>query len=142
MTSASIAHVVRSEWVKFRSVRGWVVGMLVAGALTLVLGVFAAGNATIGCGPTLSGKACLPKVPIGPGGEAVTDSFYFVRQPLAGNGSITVRVTSLTTLISTGSAAGPVGQGPPNPLADMHKGLVPCPGSERASSGRPAALSR
>jgi ABC-type transport system involved in multi-copper enzyme maturation permease subunit len=28
----------------------------------------------------------------------VTDSFYFVRQPLAGNGSITVQVTSLTGL--------------------------------------------
>ena len=28
----------------------------------------------------------------------MTDSFYFVRQPLAGNGSITVRVTSLTGL--------------------------------------------
>ena len=35
-------------------------------------------------------------VPLGPGGEAVTDSFYFVHRPLAGDGSITVRVTSLT----------------------------------------------
>lgn len=125
MTSASIAHVVRAEWIKFRSVRGWVIGMLVAALLTLFVGVFAAGNVSIGCGPTLSGKACLPKVPIGPGGEAVADSFYFVRQPLAGSGSITARVTSLTTLISTGSAAGPVGQGPRNPLANMQKGLVP-----------------
>jgi hypothetical protein len=125
VTSTSIAPVVRSEWIKFRSVRGWVVGMLVAGVLTLLVGVFAAGNVSIGCGPTLSGKACLPKIPIGPGGEAVTDSFYLVRQPLAGNGSITVRVTSLRTLISTGSAAGPVGQGPRNPLANMHEGLVP-----------------
>ncbi len=82
MTTASIAHVVRSEWIK-------------------------------------------PKVPTGPGGEAVNDSFYIVRQALAGNGSITVRVTSLTTLISTGGEAGPVGQGPRNPLANMHKGLVP-----------------
>ena len=47
----------------------------------------------------LSGAACLPRVPLGPGGEAVTDSFYFVHQPLAGNGSITVRVTSLTGLL-------------------------------------------
>jgi hypothetical protein len=31
-----------------------------------------------------------PAVPVGPGGEPVTDSFYFVHRPLAGNGSITV----------------------------------------------------
>jgi ABC-type transport system involved in multi-copper enzyme maturation permease subunit len=36
---------------------------------------------------------------VGPGGEPVTDNFYFVRQPLAGNGGITVRVTSLTSLL-------------------------------------------
>jgi hypothetical protein len=48
--------------------------------------------------PGRSGQGCAVP-PVGPGGEAVTDSFYFVRQPLAGNGSITVRVTSLTGLI-------------------------------------------
>jgi ABC-type transport system involved in multi-copper enzyme maturation permease subunit len=36
----------------------------------------------------------------------VSDSFYFVRQPLAGNGSITVRVTSLTGLIPSRNGAG------------------------------------
>ena len=52
--------------------------------------------------------AC-PAPPTGPGGEWVNDSLYFVRQPLAGNGSLTVRVTSLTGLYSThgGIAAGP-----------------------------------
>ncbi len=91
---------VRAEWTKFRSVRGWVVGMLLAAVLTIFLGVFAAANGQIGCqmngGPLKTGKACLPYVPHGPGGEIVTDSFYFVRQPLTGSGSITVRVTSLT----------------------------------------------
>jgi len=122
---AAFRYVVRAEWIKFRSVRGWVIGMIVAALLTLLFGIFLAGNASIGCGPTLSGRACLPKVPIGPGGEAVTDSFYFVRQPLVGSGSLTVRVTSLATMISTGGDAGPVGQGPRNPLANMQKGLVP-----------------
>jgi ABC-type transport system involved in multi-copper enzyme maturation permease subunit len=122
---AAFRHVVRAEWVKFRSVRGWVIGMIVAALLTLFVGVFLAGNASIGCGDTLSGAACLPKVPIGPGGEAVTDSFYFVSQPLASGGSLTVRVTSLATLISTGGQVGPVGQGPRNPLANMHRGVVP-----------------
>jgi ABC-type transport system involved in multi-copper enzyme maturation permease subunit len=37
-----------------------------------------------------------PTVPIGPDGEPVTDSFYFVHRPLAGNGSITVSVSALS----------------------------------------------
>jgi ABC-type transport system involved in multi-copper enzyme maturation permease subunit len=91
---------VRAEWVKFRSVRGWVTGMILAAALMVFIGVFAAANANIGCqingGPPKSGKACLPQIPHGPNGEVVSDSFSFVHQPLTGNGSITARVTSLT----------------------------------------------
>jgi ABC-type transport system involved in multi-copper enzyme maturation permease subunit len=90
----------RAEWTKFRSVRGWVIGMILAALLTIFIGVFAAANASIGCqmngGPQRSGKACLPYVPRGPGGQIVTDSFSFVRQPLTGNGTVTARVTALT----------------------------------------------
>ena len=90
----------RAEWTKFRSVRGWVIGMILAAILTIFLGIFTAANAGIGCqmngGPVRTGKACLPYIPYGPGGEVVTDSFYFVRQPLTGNGTMTARVTSLT----------------------------------------------
>ena len=92
--------VLRAEWTKFRSVRGWVIGMILAALLMIFIGVFAAANASIGCsingGPQKTGKACLPHVPHGPGGEVVTDSFSFVRQPLTGNGTITARVTALT----------------------------------------------
>ncbi|MGE5292665.1 MAG: ABC transporter permease subunit [Micromonosporaceae bacterium] len=92
--------VLRAEWTKFRSVRGWVIGMLLAALLTIFIGVFAAANAHIGCGISgglqKTGKACLPYVPHGPGGEIVTDSFSFARQPLTGNGSITARVMALT----------------------------------------------
>ena len=92
--------VLRAEWIKFRSVRGWVIGMILAALLTIFLGVFAAANGSIGCqingGPVKTGKACLPYIPHGPGGEVVTDSFAFARQPLTGNGTITARVTSLT----------------------------------------------
>jgi hypothetical protein len=91
---------IRSEWTKFRTVRGWVAGMIMAALLTVLVGLLAAAGSSIGCqranGVQLSGKACLPYIPHGPGGEVVTDSFYFVHQPLAGNGTITVRVTSLT----------------------------------------------
>ena len=91
---------VRAEWIKFRSVRGWVIGMILAALLTIFLGVFGAANANIGCqingGPVKTGKACVPYIPHGPGGQIVTDSFYFARQPLTGNGTITAEVTSLT----------------------------------------------
>lgn len=107
----------RAEWTKFRTVRGWLIGMILAAILTFALGVLTA-NATIGCGPTKEGKACLPKIPIGPGGEAVNDTFYFVHQTLAGNGTITVRVTSLAEKVASGGGGGPApaaGQGQPAP---------------------------
>jgi ABC-type transport system involved in multi-copper enzyme maturation permease subunit len=123
----SFAWALRAEWVKFRTVRGWLIAMFIAVLLTVLLGIFAAGNVNIGCqngpnGPVLTGQACTPHYPLGPGGEAVTDSYYFVRQPLAGNGSITVRVTSLTGL--HGGGGGPRAAGS-NPLAGMSKGVVP-----------------
>ena len=115
----------RAEWTKFRSVRGWVIGMILAALLTIFLGVFAAANSNIACqnrpgGRVLTGKACLPYIPHGPGGEVVSDSFYFVRQPLTGNGSITVRVTSLTGEYATGNRAPAQGQGP-----TLTAGLMP-----------------
>jgi ABC-type transport system involved in multi-copper enzyme maturation permease subunit len=121
---AGFGPAIRSEWVKFRSVRGWIIGMIVAGLLILLTGVFLAGNGSIGCqngpnSPPMTGKACLPPVPIGPGGEAVSDSFYFVHQPLVGNGSITIRVTSLTGIYRQGLAQ--AGQAPP----PAQKGLEP-----------------
>jgi hypothetical protein len=95
--------------------------MIVAVLLTVLLGVFVAGAASIGCGATRSGRACLPSIPIGPGGEAVADSFYFVHRPLAGNGTITARLTSLTGRYGQGNGPVQVGQA----LASMAPGLVP-----------------
>jgi ABC-type transport system involved in multi-copper enzyme maturation permease subunit len=113
-----------AEWTKFRTVRGWVIGMILAVPLTVALGVLTA-NASIGCGPTKTGKACLPKIPIGPDGEAVNDTFYFVHQSLTGNGTITVRVTSLAEKIASGDG-GPravPGQGQSEPT--LTSGVVP-----------------
>jgi ABC-type transport system involved in multi-copper enzyme maturation permease subunit len=117
--------VLRGEWTKFRTVRGWVVGVVVAGILIVAMGIFGAGHASIGCqgahGTQLSGRACLPYMPLGPGGEAVTDSYYFVHQPLGAHGSITVRMTALTG--QYGGGVGPAvanGQAPP-----MHSGVQP-----------------
>ena len=102
----NFAHVLRAEWTKFRTVRGWVIGVLVAPLITVGLGYLISSGITCSQGP----HPCSASV--GPGRESVTDNFYFVRRALAGNGSITVRVTSLTggasagTPAATGSAAG------------------------------------
>jgi ABC-type transport system involved in multi-copper enzyme maturation permease subunit len=96
-----------AEWTKFRTVRGWVAGMILAGLLTVGVGLLSHGECGSQAGPSApvvtGGPACSD--PLGPGGEAVTDSFYFVHQPLAGDGSITVRVTSLTGSYSPSGAS-------------------------------------
>jgi len=99
------AQLLRAEWTKFRTVRGWVIGVTAAALVIVGLGALTGANSECGIQmtPTSAPLAC-PAPPTGPGGEWVTDSFYFVRQPLAGNGSITVRVTSLTGLYSTHGA--------------------------------------
>jgi ABC-type transport system involved in multi-copper enzyme maturation permease subunit len=98
-------QVLHAEWTKFRTVRAWVIGMILAALITAGLGVFIATTTVPSCssqtsggqqGPVQHGAACgQPTYAVGPGGVLVQDEFYFVRQPLAGNGSITARVTSL-----------------------------------------------
>jgi ABC-type transport system involved in multi-copper enzyme maturation permease subunit len=124
-------QLLRAEWTKFRTVRGWVIGMIVVVLVTAGLGLLAAAGTSSSCqstsgssaGPTRTGSACArPTFPVGPGGVPVDDSFYFVRQPLTGNGSITVQVTSLTGLLPP---ANPNVQAGPNGPADTRPGLVP-----------------
>jgi ABC-type transport system involved in multi-copper enzyme maturation permease subunit len=100
------ADLLRAEWTKFRTVRGWVIAVIVA-ALAIVAFALAPGQQG-----SCNVAGCT--VPVGPGGEEVSDGFYFVYQPLARNGSITVRVASLTGEI-------------PEPAqgAAMRAGLVP-----------------
>ncbi|HEU5028573.1 MAG TPA: ABC transporter permease subunit [Spirillospora sp.] len=87
-------RLLRAEWTKFRTVRGWVVGTVAAAVVTVLIGILGTG------GPNLNHPP--DAIPIGPGGEAVNDSFYFVHRTLRGDGSITVPVTSLTGIISVG----------------------------------------
>jgi ABC-type transport system involved in multi-copper enzyme maturation permease subunit len=90
------AQLLHAEWTKLRTVRGWVIAMVIAALLTVGIALLdhssCGGQVTPG-GPVTVGSGCSS--PVGPGGEAVTDSFYFVHQPLAGDGSITARMTSL-----------------------------------------------
>ncbi len=112
------AQLLHAEWTKFRTVRGWVIGMLAAALVTVLVGLLGPAGSCEGPG----GQACKSSAPpVGPDGEAVTDSFYFVHQPLAGDGSITVRVTSLTGLYPPNGAV-PAGKGP---LTGMRSGTQP-----------------
>ena len=103
----------RAEWTKFRTVRAWLVGLFVAASLSVLFTFLVAhgshegsctGPPPPGSGPNSPGLHCHvghPFVPTGPDGEAVADSYYFLDQPLTGNGTITARLTSLTGVIST-----------------------------------------
>src|ERR1700722_2456686 len=93
------AQLLRAEWTKFRTVRGWVIGMIVAALVTVGIGLLSAVGSMSSC--TINGKPCHIVHPVGPGGEAVTDTFYFVHRPLASHGSITARGTSLTGELPT-----------------------------------------
>lgn len=105
------AQLLRAEWTKLRTVRGWVTALMVAALVTMLLGlVLVAGN-RVSCskGPV---EVSCPAPPVGPGGQAVEDRFYFVHQSLPGNGSITVRVTRMTGRIKQPPPPGTVGSGP------------------------------
>jgi ABC-type transport system involved in multi-copper enzyme maturation permease subunit len=120
------AQLVRAEWTKLRTVRGWVIGLVIAALVMAGIGLLTAVGGSSSCqsaggGPARSGRACGPTFTVGPGGEPVTDSFYFVRQPLTGNGSITVRVTSLTGRIPPANGNVPLN---PNASPDTRPGLV------------------
>ena len=95
-------HLLRAEWTKFRTVRGWVIAMVAAALLTALAMVALAG---VSNGSQNAGAN--PTVAIGPGGEAVTDHFYFVHQSLDGNGSITAQVASLDTELANAGSPPP-----------------------------------
>ncbi|MGI5423685.1 ABC transporter permease subunit [Streptomyces sp. CA-179760] len=80
-------RVLRAEWTKFRTVRGWVLSTVGALVVTCLVGLLATAQ---------SNGGGASKLPVGPSGHAVNDAFYFVHQPLKGDGSMTVSVSSLT----------------------------------------------
>jgi len=96
----SFGQTVRAEWTKLRTMRGWMIGLLLAAVLPAgfaFLGRSSCASQTSGPNGRTVTTAC-PGPAIGPNGEAVNDNFFFVHQPLTGNGSLTVRLTSLTGL--------------------------------------------
>ncbi|MER5917269.1 ABC transporter permease subunit [Streptomyces sp. NPDC001982] len=112
---------VRSEWTKFRTVRGWVIGMASAALITVLIGILGPLGSNSQC-VSSTGHACGPaqSPPLGPDGEPVTDDFSFVHQGVTGDGSITVRLSSMLGYHSALNAADPA-----KSLADMPRGLQP-----------------
>src|SRR3984885_4575358 len=86
MERAAFALVVHAEFTKFRTVRGWVIALCAAAAVFVLLAYLSA----------WASRQPSPPVPTGPGGEAVADTYTFVHRTLAGNGTLTTRVTSLS----------------------------------------------
>ncbi len=93
----NFTQLLRAEWIKFRSNRALLITMMVAALLIVVPGLLYTAASHTSCpGPA----GVCPPAPVGPGDEAVNDRFCFMHQPLVGDGSITVRVTSLASLIT------------------------------------------
>jgi ABC-type transport system involved in multi-copper enzyme maturation permease subunit len=92
------ASALHAEWTKFRTVRGWTIAAVAAALIIVLFGLLTASG---------SHADGLPSVPTGPGGGAVTDEFYLAGQSLAGDGTITARIASLTG--SVGGNSGPAG---------------------------------
>lgn len=111
----------RAEWTKFRTVRGWIFGLLLAVAMVVLFSYLQAHGKHTGYCTTPDPDSCVaghPYVPTGPDGEAVADSYEFVSRPLTRDGTITARITSLAGRIQ----AGPANEAPT--VADTTPGLA------------------
>jgi ABC-type transport system involved in multi-copper enzyme maturation permease subunit len=105
----SFWYLVHAEWTKLRTVRGWVIAVLVT-IVAIGVGAFLGTDVSGGCGGGRAGgaasAAACPAQPTGPGGVPVQDVFYFAHQPVTGNGTITVEMTSLTGQFIVGTSNG------------------------------------
>lgn len=90
-------QLLRSEWTKFRTIRGWLLASALAVALIAFMPILIAGAAKNSTESCQGGGQCQVQgqgIATGPNGDAVVDHFYFVRQPLVGNGDLTAEVTA------------------------------------------------
>ena len=60
----SFGRLVHAEWTKFRTVRGWVIAMVIAAALTAAVGLYAASGPQTGCQPVRSQRPHRPPGPL------------------------------------------------------------------------------
>jgi ABC-type transport system involved in multi-copper enzyme maturation permease subunit len=121
------AQMLRAEWTKFRTVRAWLITLAASAIVIVALSFLSASGSHSSFCPTPTTCTGHPPVATGPGGQPVADDYMYVHQPLAGDGTITARVTSLagghTSGNSVGVAPGPNGQ--PQLRSQLHAGLAP-----------------
>lgn len=108
------AQLARAEWTKLRTVPGWIAGLAVMAVTIVGLGLFIASGSITSCMEGNREVDC-PEPPLGPEGDAVTDKFYFLSQPLDGDGRLTVRLTGMSGIITY----------PPPDHDEIVDGLVP-----------------
>ena len=85
MARDGFGQALRAEWTKLRSVRRWTLAMLSAIVLTVVFGLIAAAGSKTEVNEH-------PDFVVGPDGQPVVDEFFFVHQPLSGDGTISARI--------------------------------------------------
>ncbi|MDP9793813.1 hypothetical protein J2S43_002325 [Catenuloplanes nepalensis] len=83
----------------FRASRGRLAATVAAVVIIVALGLFVASQSISSCTNGQVEIEC-PAPPLGPDGQPVRDKFYFVHQPLPADGSLTVRVTSMTGIVT------------------------------------------
>jgi regulation of enolase protein 1 (concanavalin A-like superfamily) len=88
-------HLIHAEWTKFRTIRGWIIGMVIAIPLTVLIGLLGPAGSQFNCaGP--NGQKCQGNTPpTAADGTPVFDAFYFLHRTLTGDGAITARVAAL-----------------------------------------------
>ncbi len=88
-------------WALFHT-RGRVAAMASAVLVVVLLGAASAFAATAGGSSCAEGtvEVACPTDPVGPHGGAVSDAFSFAHQPLGEDGSITVRLASMTGVVT------------------------------------------
>ncbi|NUP49930.1 MAG: ABC transporter permease subunit [Catenulispora sp.] len=114
------AQLVHAEWTKLRTVRGWMIGLVVAVVLTVGIGLLGPAGSQSECGRAdgSQGPCKMQSPPKDAAGQEVTDQKTFVRRTLSGDGSITARLTSMVGKY-------PAGGGSPTGDQGLVDGVLP-----------------
>jgi ABC-type transport system involved in multi-copper enzyme maturation permease subunit len=136
----AFTQLVRAEYTKLRSVRTWMLTLL--GAVILLaafawLGSQERSGTCIGRsgGPPTCHSDTTPHVPVGPDGTPVVDTFSFVHRSLDGDGTLTVRVRSLTEQVPYGPGPTfPPGSGPRTTVPWAKAGIIVKAGTAEGSA--------
>ena len=118
-------HLVRAEWTKLRTVRGWMIGLVLAAILTVGLGMLGPLGSQMTCASAGGGPAGAchwPDPPHDAAGQEVDDQATFVHRTLTGDGAITARLTAFRGKYSP-DGGGPATHG--DPTTGMVEGLQP-----------------